>query len=100
MRHAYGNADGDSNGYAYTDSDAYSHSNSYAYADSYANCDGNGYAYADSYGYCDSDSYAYTDRYAYSNGDAGSNNNAETKPDTKDISDTAASSVVRSGSEK
>ena len=39
MRHADGNADGDSN--------------SYAYADSYGNGDSNGYAYADSYAHVD-----------------------------------------------
>ena len=43
MRHANAYANGDSNGYAYTDS--------------YANCNGNGYAHTDSYGNC------------YSNGD-------------------------------
>jgi hypothetical protein len=61
MLHANGNADGDSNGYAYTDSDT--------------NGDSNGYAYTDS--------YAYVDAYGP----------AETKPDTKATSDTAASSV-------
>ena len=63
MRYANGNADGDSNSYAHTDS--------------YANCDSNGYAYTDS--------YAYVDAYGP----------AESKPDTKAISDAAASAIVR-----
>ena len=56
-------ADGDTDGY----------SNGYAYTDSYANGHSNGYAYADTY--------------AYGYGPA------ETKPDTKGTTDTAASSV-------
>ena len=52
--------------------------------------------HADSYAYCHSNSYAYTD--TYSNVDA--YDPAETKPDTKVISDTAASPIVGSGSEK
>jgi len=65
MRHANGNADSDSNGYAYTDSNANGDSNSYAYADSYA--------------YCDS----YVDAYYP----------AETNPDTRAKSDAAASPI-------
>jgi hypothetical protein len=93
--YADSNADCDSNGYAYADSNGYRDSNGYAYTDSYGNCDSNGYAYTDSYGnsYAYTDSYgngdAYTDTYAYGDGYGP----AETKPDTKAISDTAASSV-------
>jgi hypothetical protein len=73
------------------------------HADSYANCDSNRYAYTDSDANCDSDSYAYTDSdaYSYSNSHAytysyayvDAYDPAETKPDTKAASDTAASSV-------
>jgi len=82
-------ADGDSNSYAYTDSYADGDGNGYAYTDSYANCDGNGYAYADSYGYCDSNRYAYTDSYAY----VDAYGPAETNPDTRAKSDTTASPI-------
>ena len=68
-----------------TDSDANGHSNSYAYTDSYAYGDSNSYAHTDSYAYGHSNSYAYTDSYAYGP--------AETKPDTKATSDTAASAI-------
>ena len=78
-------ANGDSNGYAHTDSYAYGDSNGYAYTDSYAYGDGNGYAYADSYAYGHSNNYSYSDVDAYGP--------AETKPDTKATSDTAASPV-------
>ena len=81
--------DGHTDGYAYTDSYADCDSNGYAYTDSYANCDSNGYAYTDSYANGHSNSYAYADTYAYVDGYGP----AETKPDTKAISDTAASSV-------
>jgi hypothetical protein len=37
MRHAYANANGDSNGYAYTDGNANCYSNRYAHTDSNAN---------------------------------------------------------------
>jgi hypothetical protein len=57
-------------------------------ANSYANCDSDSYAYTDSYAYADS--YPYVDAYGP----------AETKPDTKVISDTATSPIVGSGSEK
>jgi hypothetical protein len=103
MRHANGNADCDSNGYAYTDSYADGYSNGYTYTDSYADGDGNGYAYTDSYANGDSNGYAYTDSYAngHSNCYAYTDSYAyvdaydpaETKPDTKAASDTAASSV-------
>ena len=76
------------------------HSNSHAYTDSYGDGNGhshsNSYAYADSYGNGHSDSYAYTDSYA----DVDAYGPAETKPDTKAISDTATSPIVGSGSEK
>jgi len=85
-----------SNSYSHADSYANCHSNSYAYTDSYANCHSNSYAYTDSYSYGNSDSYAYTDSYAY----VDAYGPAETKPDTKVISDTAASPIVGSGSEK
>jgi hypothetical protein len=101
--HANSYADGDSNGYAYTDSYANCDSNGYAYTDSYANCDSNGHAYADSYADGDSNGYAYTDSnadghsnsYAYTDSDANVDayDPAENKPDTKAISDTAASSI-------
>ena len=71
------------------DTNANCDSNSYAYTDGYANCDGYSYAYTDSYAYCDGDSYAYTDSYAY----VDAYGPAETKPDTKAISDPAASPV-------
>jgi hypothetical protein len=87
------NSNGNSYSYAHADSDADCDSNGYAYADSYANCDSNSYAYADSYAYCDSDGYAYTDTYAY----VDAYDPAETKPDTKATSDTAASPVSGSG---
>src|SRR6266481_5820349 len=74
MRHAYGYANGDSN------SHAYSYSNANAYADSYTYTDANTY----------SNSYAYTNTYA--NVDA--YGPAETKPDTKAASDTAATSLA------
>ena len=67
------NADRDSDGNSHTDSYANGYSDSYAYTDSYANCDSNSYPYTDS--------YAYVDAYGP----------AESKPDTKAISDTAAS---------
>ena len=89
MRDANGNANCDSNSYAYTDSYANCDSDGYAYADSYAYCDSNSYAYTDSYAYGDSNRYAYTD--TYSNVDA--YDPAESKPDTEAISDAAASSV-------
>ena len=75
MRHAYCDANGDSDSYAYTDSDA--------------NCDGNSHAYTDSDAYGDSNSYAYADSYAY----VDAYGPAETKPDTKATSDTAASPI-------
>ena len=75
---------GESHANADRDRDGNSHS------DSNTNGDSNGYAHTDSYAYCDSDSYAYVDAYGP----------AETKPDTKATSDTAASPIVRSGSEK
>jgi hypothetical protein len=66
-------------------------SNSYAHADSYAYCDSNSYAYANGDAYCDSNSYAHADSYAY----VDAYDPAETKPDTKAKSDTAASPVGR-----
>ena len=89
MRDTDSDANGHSNGYAHTDSYAYCDGNSYAYTDSYANCDSNGYAYTDSYGNGHSNSYAYADSYAY----VDAYGPAETKPDTKAISDTAASPI-------
>ena len=71
------------------DTNANCDSNSYAYTDSDANGDGNGYAYTDSYAYGHSNSYAYADSYAY----VDAYGPAETKPDTKAISDAAASPV-------
>ena len=55
----------------------------------YTYCDSNSYAYTDSYAYGDSNSYAYADSYAY----VDAYGPAETKPDTKAISDPAASPV-------
>jgi hypothetical protein len=49
MRHAYGNADGDSNRYAYTDSYANCDSNSYAYAYGHANGNAKRNTYSDAY---------------------------------------------------
>ena len=89
MRHAYSDANGDSNGYAYTDSDANCDGNSYAYAYSNANGDSDRYAYTDSYSNCDSDRYAYADSYAY----VDAYGPAETKPDAEAISDAAASPI-------
>ena len=89
MRDTDSDANGHSNGYAHTDSYAYCDGNSYAYTDRYANCDSNGYAYTDSYGNGHSNSYAYADSYAY----VDAYGPAETKPDTKAISDTAASPI-------
>ena len=66
MRHANGNADGDSNRHAYADGNADCDSNSYAYANGYANGDRN----------------AQVDAY-----DPASN------PDTQVTSDTAASPI-------
>ena len=65
MRHANAYANGDSNGYAYTDS--------------YANCNGNGYAHTDSYGNC------------YSNGDC--DRTAAAFTDGAASTDTAAAPV-------
>jgi|SRR5436309_2627755 len=117
MRDTDSDANGHSNGYAHTDSYAYCDGNSYAYTDSYANCDSNGYAYTDSYGNGHSNSYAYADSYgnghsnSYAHADSYGNGHsnsyayadsyayvdaygpAETKPDTKAISDTAASPI-------
>ena len=107
------NAYGHSNSDAYTDSYANCDSNGYAYTDSYANCDTNGYAYTDSDANCDSDRYEYansdSNSYAYADGYANSDSDryaytdsyayvdaygpAETKPDTKATSDTAASPI-------
>src|SRR5438876_88160 len=64
---SHANADRDSNGYTYTDSDANCDSNSYAYADGYAYGDSDRYAYTDSdaygYAYTDSNAYGDSDRY-------------------------------------
>jgi hypothetical protein len=81
--HSDSNTNSDSNSYAYTDSYAYGHSNGYAYTDSYS------YSYSHSYSYSNSYSYAYTDSYAY----VDAYGPAETKPDTKATSDTAASPI-------
>ena len=86
---SYANCDG--NSYAYTDSYANSYGNSHAYTDSYGNGHSNSYAYTDSYGNGDSDRYAYTDSYA--NGDGDAYVPVETNPDTKAISDAAASPI-------
>ena len=92
---SHANADRDPDSNSHTDSYAYSDSNGYAYTDCYAYGDSNGYTYADSYAYGDSNGYAYADSYGYGNGHVYANayDPAETKPDTKAISDTAASSV-------
>jgi hypothetical protein len=86
-----------------------------ANCDSYCYCDSNSYAYtdidADSYCYGDShsDSYAYPDSYGDSDSHGNSYSNvtasiaddpAEADPDAEGTSDTAASPVVRSGSDK
>src|SRR6266446_1683455 len=68
MRHAYGYANGDT----YADANADSHG------------DGNGDAYTD----------ANTDSHGYGNTDGNSHSAAETKPDTKAASDTAATSLA------
>jgi hypothetical protein len=77
--------DGHRHGDSHSDSYAYGYSNSYAYTDSYAYCYSHSYAYALTYGnsYAHTDSYAYVDAYGP----------AEIKPDTKAISDTAASAI-------
>ena len=72
---SHANADRDSNGNSHADSDA--------------NCDSDSYAYTDSDANSHSNSYAYTDSYAYGP--------AETKPDTKATSDTAAAAISGSG---
>ena len=71
---SHANADRDSDGYAHTDSYAYSHSNSYPYADSYANGDSNSNSYTDSYANC----YTYAD---------------QDYPDAASAADAAAASV-------
>ena len=90
---SYANCDSNSN--AHTDGYANSDSNSYAYTDSYANGYSNSYAHTDGYAYCDSDGNAHTDGYANcdGNGDVDAYGPAETKPDTKAASDTAASPI-------
>jgi hypothetical protein len=100
-------ANGDSDGNSHSNSNTNGYSNSYSHADSYAYCDSNSYAYADGYAYGYSNSHAYTDSYAYGYGNSyahtdsyayvDTNNPAETKPDTKAASDTAASPVSGSG---
>jgi hypothetical protein len=62
VRHANGNTNCHSNGYANTDS----YTNGYANTDSHAYGHSNGYANTDSYAYGHSNSYANTDSYAYS----------------------------------
>jgi hypothetical protein len=79
MRHANAYANGDSNGYAYTDSYANCNGNGYAHTDSYANGDSNGYAHTDSYGNC------------YSNGDC--DRTAAAFTDGAASTDTAAAPV-------
>jgi hypothetical protein len=86
---SHANTNCDSNSYAYADSYAYCDGNSYAYTDGYANGHSDSYAYTDSYANGHSNSYAYTDSYAY----VDAYGPAETKPDTKATSDTAASPV-------
>ena len=79
MRHANAYTNGDSNGYAYTDSYANCNGNGYAHTDSYANGDSNGYAHTDSYGNC------------YSNGDC--DRTAAAFTDGAASTDTAAAPV-------
>ena len=83
MRHANGNADGDSNGYANTDSYTNCDSNGYANTDSYANGHSNGYANTDSYtnGHCNSygDGHSYGHFNTYSNSYAGGQTYADTQ---------------------
>jgi hypothetical protein len=90
---SHADPNGHSHGDAHSDSNTNCDSNSYAYTDSNTNCDSNSYAYTVTYGNCDSNSYAYTDSYAY----VDAYGPAETKPDTKATSDTAASPVSGSG---
>ena len=90
---SHADPDGHSHGDSHADSNTNGHSNSYAYTDSNAYGDSNSYAYADSNAYGYSNSYAHTDSYAY----VDAYGPAESKPDTKATSDTAAAAIVSLG---